>query len=121
MLILPRWAPKLANPDKKVVCVAGDGGFHVFGARNGRCGPAGHCCCLHRIRQRRLHEREDDSGSPVWRPEYCYGSSGTPDFVAFAESFGITAERATTPDELEEALTRLFGGGRTGADPCSDW
>ena len=31
-----------------------------------------------------------------------------PDFVAFAESFGITAERATTPDELEEALTRLL-------------
>ena len=31
-----------------------------------------------------------------------------PDFVAYAESFGISAERATTPEELEASLTRLL-------------
>jgi acetolactate synthase-1/2/3 large subunit len=32
-----------------------------------------------------------------------------PDFVRFAESFGIAAERAVTPDELGAALRRGFG------------
>ena len=98
---------KLANPDKKVVCVAGDGGF-MFSAQEmavaAQQGIAVVCIVFDNtgymnvkmIQDRRFGGRNIATDLQ------------NPDFVAFAESFGITAERATTPDELEEALTRLL-------------
>ena len=35
----------------------------------------------------------------------------TPDFVKLADSFGIAAERAETPDEVEAAVKRGFDAG----------
>jgi len=98
---------KLANPDKKVVCAAGDGGF-MFSAQEMAVAAqqgiavvavvfdnAGYMN-VKMIQDRRFGGRNIATDLQ------------NPDFVAFAESFGITAERATTPDELEDALTRLL-------------
>ena len=96
---------KLANPDKKVVCVAGDGGF-MFSAQEmavaAQQGIAVVCIVFDNagymnvkmIQDRRFGGRNIATDLQ------------NPDFVAFAESFGVTAERATTPEELEEQTAR---------------
>ena len=42
-----------------------------------------------------------------------------PDFVKFAESFGMAAFRATTPDALEDALRQRLRPERPGAGACA--
>ena len=98
---------KLANPDKKVVCAAGDGGFMFTAQEMAVAAQQGVAVVaivfdnasymnVKMIQDRRFGARNIATDLQ------------NPDFVAFAQSFGITAERATTPKELEASLTRLL-------------
>ena len=98
---------KLANPDKKVVCAAGDGGFMFTAQEMAVAAQQGIAVVVivfdnasymnvKMIQDRRFGARNIATDLQ------------NPDFVAYAESFGISAERATTPEELEASLTRLL-------------
>lgn len=98
---------KLANPAKKVVCAAGDGGFMFTAQEMAVAAQQGIAVVVivfdnasymnvKMIQDRRFGARNIATDLQ------------NPDFVAFAESFGIRAERAATPDELQASLARLL-------------
>ncbi|MBV8870448.1 MAG: hypothetical protein JOY65_13700, partial [Acetobacteraceae bacterium] len=98
-------------PGRKVVCVAGDGGF------------------LYQAQELATAMRH---GLPVVAVVFDDGAFGNvrriqerqygnrliacdlvnPDFVAFAQSFGAAGYRAATPEELEGRLREAFAQGR---------
>jgi len=96
-------ATKLIHPDKKVVAVAGDGGFMMNSQEletavrlkldlviiilNDQA--------FQMIRWKQTNEGFDEFGMTF----------NNPDFVAYAESYGAHGHRATTPAELSELLT----------------
>ncbi len=100
---------KLACPDKKVVCVLGDGDFLMSIQELAGCvtnniavvflvqNNSGYMSI--RGGQRKLMDRH--IGSEFTRPD---GTPYTPDFVAIAEAFGLRAWRADNGEDLNEAL-----------------
>ncbi|MEM7270035.1 MAG: thiamine pyrophosphate-dependent enzyme, partial [Pseudomonadota bacterium] len=96
---------KLANPEKKVVAVAGDGGFLFTGQELAVAAQQGVNVVgvvfdnagymnVKMIQDRRFGARN------------IAVDLHNPDFVALAEAYGIAAEKAETPEQLEDALTR---------------
>jgi acetolactate synthase I/II/III large subunit len=96
---------KVACPERKVVAVAGDGGF-MFSATE--LATAVH----HQIPVTVLVFDNKAYGNVKTIQANSYGGRHiavdltNPDFVAMARAFGMTADRAETPAELEEVLTR---------------
>ena len=96
---------KVACPERKVVAVAGDGGF-MFSATE--LATAVH----HKIPVTALVFDNKAYGNVKTIQANSYGGRHiavdltNPDFVAMARAFGMTADRAETPDELEQVLTR---------------
>jgi len=102
---------QVAHPDKKVVCVTGDGGF-MFGASELAT------AMLHGINlvtvvmnnnaygNVRKNQMVDFDGRVISAELH------NPDFVKYAESFGALGLRATTPDELRAALEKAFAADR---------
>lgn len=94
---------KVARPDKPVVCVVGDGGF-LYQA-NELATAVHHGIAVAAVvvddgafgNVRRI--QKDRFGNRLIASDL-----SNPDFVAYAESFGASAFRAATPDELESAL-----------------
>ncbi len=95
-------AARLAYPDRQIVAVNGDGGF-LMNAQEletaTRIGAGFTTIILN----------DNNYGLITWKQEQSAGKSfGTaltnPDFVKFAESFGIRAHHPTTEDELETVL-----------------
>lgn len=99
---------KVANPDKEVVSITGDGGFLFAGSELSTA-------VQHRIGTVTLVFNDGAYGNVKRSQVHKYGGRviGTelhnPDFVKYAESFGAQALRATTPDELRAALKKGFG------------
>lgn len=99
---------KVAHPDKAVVSVSGDGGF-LFGLQE--LATAVH----HRINVVAIVFNNSSYGNVLRDQRQAYqgrllGSDLTnPDFVRLAESFGVQAFRATSPDSLKQLLTRAIG------------
>ena len=94
---------KVANPDKAVISVSGDGGF-MFGVQE-----------LATARQHRINVvavvfNNESYGNVRRDQQTVYGNRllgadlENPDFVALAESFGVMGLKATTPEELKAAL-----------------
>jgi acetolactate synthase I/II/III large subunit len=96
-----------AAPGRKVVLATGDGGF-LF--------QAGELATAIRHALPVVVVVFDDGafGNVRRIQQQQYGNRliacdlANPDFVAFAESFGVAAFRATTPDALQAALTQAF-------------
>jgi len=104
---------QLAQPGRKVVCVTGDGDFLqtlqevavcvtnaipvTFVVQNN----SGYMSI--RGGQRKIMDRH--VASEFTRPD---GTPYSPDFVAFAKSFGLEAWRADSSDELESTLKRAI-------------
>lgn len=94
---------KVANPDKAVVSVSGDGGF-MFGVQELAT------AVQHRIGVVAIVFNNDAFGNVLRDQTQTYGGRTigsalvNPDFVALGRSFGVAASRATTPDELRSAL-----------------
>lgn len=101
---------KVANPDKVVVSVSGDGGF-MFGMQEMAT------AVQHGIGVIAVVFNNNAYGNV--RRDQVNGFDGrllgselvNPDFVAMAKSFGMPAEQATTPAELEAAITRAIDAG----------
>jgi acetolactate synthase-1/2/3 large subunit len=96
-----------AAPGRKVVLVSGDGGF-MFQATE-------LATAMHHKLPVVVVVFDDGAFGNVRRIQaQGYGNRliasdlTNPDFVKFAESFGMAAFRATTPDALEEALRKAF-------------
>ncbi|CCE10785.1 Thiamine pyrophosphate protein domain protein TPP-binding [Bradyrhizobium sp. STM 3843] len=98
---------KVAHPDKAVVSVSGDGGF-LFGLQE--MATAVH----HRINVVAIVFNNSSYGNVVRDQRQSYqgrfiGSDLTnPDFVKLAESFGMPAYRAASPDALKRALGKAL-------------
>ena len=93
---------KVANPDRPVVCIAGDGGF-MFNASELST------AIKYGINVVTVIFRNDSYGNVARDLEEGFnGAYGTdlhnPDFVKFAESFGAVGMRADDPLELETLI-----------------
>jgi acetolactate synthase-1/2/3 large subunit len=100
-----------AMPDRRVVLVAGDGGF-MYQAQE--LATAMH----HRLPVVAVVFDDGAFGNVRRIQKEQYGNRliasdlTNPDFVKYAESFGAGAYRATTPDALEAALRDAFAKGK---------
>jgi len=100
-------AAKLADPDRRVVTVSGDGGFlmsvhELETARRERAATVN------------LVFRDGGLGSIRWKQMAKFGRmTGTgfdnPDFVRLAEAFGIRGFRVEHPSELSSVLSEALG------------
>ena len=97
---------KLVLPDRRVVAVSGDGGFLMN---------AQELETAKRMRAPFVNVVWENGqfGSIVWKQDRKFGRHfGTdftnPDFVAFAESFGLPAARATSAGHFAECLRRFL-------------
>jgi acetolactate synthase-1/2/3 large subunit len=96
-----------AAPRRKVVLATGDGGFMYQAAELATA-------VRHKLPVVVVVFDDSAFGNVRRIQEQQYGNRliacdlANPDFVRFAESFGIAAFRATTPEELEVALRRAF-------------
>lgn len=98
---------KVAHPDRAVVSITGDGGF-MFGVQELAT------AVQHGIALVTVLFNNGAFGNVLRDQQRLYdgrliGSElRNPDFVKLAESFGVTAERVTTPEQLRSALERAF-------------
>jgi acetolactate synthase I/II/III large subunit len=96
-----------ALPGRKVVCVAGDGGF-MYQAQELAT------AMRHRLPVVAVVFDDGAFGNVRRIQESQYGNRliacdlANPDFVAFARSFGAAGYRASTPEELEACLREAF-------------
>lgn len=99
-------ATKLAKPEAKVVAVSGDGGFLM------NCQELETAARLRTPFVNIVWENRE-FGSIVWKQDRAFGRHfGTgftnPDFVAFAESFGLPAWRVERPEEMGQYLAKAL-------------
>jgi acetolactate synthase-1/2/3 large subunit len=98
---------KLACPDDPVVCITGDGGFLMNGVEIETAKRLGIAFVI-------LVLKDAKYGLIEWklmnRFEATFGVDfENPDFVRFAESFGIVGMRVHHPSELRETLRKALG------------
>lgn len=94
---------KAAHPDKAVVNIAGDGGF-LFTA-NEMATAAQHNIALVTVLFNNNKFQNVQRQQKEWFGGRLISSDlKNPDFVKYAESFGIRAERVTTPQALQAAV-----------------
>ncbi len=99
---------KVANPDKKVLSINGDGGF-MFNVQELAT------AVQHNIGVVAVVFTDGAFGNVLRMQKELYGGRviaselRNPDFVRLAESFGAGASRATSPEELKTAIGEAFG------------
>ncbi|GMQ75817.1 MAG: thiamine pyrophosphate-binding protein [Gammaproteobacteria bacterium] len=98
---------KVANPDKPVLSINGDGGF-MFNVQELAT------AVQHGIDVVTVVFNDDAFGNVKRMQEDDYGGRviaselRNPDFIRLAESFGVGAARAETPDALRDELNKAF-------------
>ena len=98
---------KAACPDRAVLAIAGDGGFGYQGMELATA-------VLHNLAVVVVVFDDGAFGNVRRIQQTAYGNRliadklHNPDFFKFAESFGVAAYRARTPDELEARLREAF-------------
>ncbi len=101
---------KVAHPGRAVVSINGDGGF-MFGAQEMAT------AMRHGIGVVAIVFNNDAYGNvrrdqmTVFDGRVLGAELHNPDFVAMAQSFGMAAERATSPEALEKALEKAIASG----------
>jgi len=100
---------KVACPEKPVVAVIGDGGF-LYTAQELAT------CVRHKIGFPVIVVNDSAYGvirflqKSAYQEEY-QSQLTNPDFVAFAQSFGVSGTRVTSPEELGQALEEALASG----------
>jgi acetolactate synthase-1/2/3 large subunit len=99
-------AAKLVHPDRKVVALCGDGGFLMNSQELETARRVGANICA-------VVWRDDGYGLIDWKQRREFGRPfgvefGNPDFVQYAESFGIAGFRPSSADELYPCLMRAL-------------
>ncbi len=95
---------KVAKPDSKVICITGDGGFMMNSQELGTIADYNIPVVVCIFDNRTLGMVYQWQNLYYGKRQCSVNFGETPDFVKLAESFGISATRITTPDEIEEAL-----------------
>jgi len=96
---------KVANPDKVVISVNGDGGF-LFGVQELATAAQHGIGVITVVFNNRSFGNVLRDQKTVFGGRTLGADLQNPDFVKLAESFGVTAMRASSPAELGEALRR---------------
>ncbi|MBB1593279.1 thiamine pyrophosphate-dependent enzyme [Achromobacter sp. UMC46] len=104
-------ATQLRHPDRKVVCLVGDGGFMMTGNEMAAAAERGlpilfivsNNNCYGSIR---LHQARTYPG------RYVGTNLSSPDFAMMARAFGMQAEYLTRADQLDAAIARGLASGR---------
>jgi acetolactate synthase-1/2/3 large subunit len=99
-------AAKLIHPDRRVVALCGDGGFLMNSQELETAKRIGANVTV-------VIWRDDGYGLIDWKQRTEFGRPfgvefGNPDFVAYAESFGIAGFRPTSADDLYPTLMRAL-------------
>ncbi|MGZ9159703.1 MAG: acetolactate synthase large subunit [Candidatus Limnocylindrales bacterium] len=99
-------AAKLVHPDRKVVALCGDGGFLMNSQELETAKRIGADICV-------VIWRDDGYGLIDWKQRNEFGRPfavefGNPDFVAYAESFGIAGFRPNSTADLYPTLMRAL-------------
>jgi acetolactate synthase I/II/III large subunit len=99
-------AAKLVHPERKVVALAGDGGFLMNSQELETAKRIGANITV-------VVWRDDGYGLIDWKQRNEFGRPfgvefGNPDFVAYAESFGIAGFRPSSADDLAATLRRAL-------------
>ena len=99
-------AAKLVHPDRKVVALCGDGGFLMNSQELETAKRIGAAVVV-------IIWRDDGYGLIDWKQRNQFGRPyavefGNPDFVAYAESFGIPGFRPASADDLYPTLMRAL-------------
>ncbi|TAL07705.1 MAG: acetolactate synthase large subunit [Chloroflexota bacterium] len=99
-------AAKLVHPDRKVVALCGDGGFLMNSQELETAKRIGTNIVV-------VVWRDDGYGLIDWKQRNEFGRPfgvefGNPDFVAYAQSFGIAGFRPTSADDLYPTLKRAL-------------
>lgn len=94
---------KVANPDKPVVSVSGDGGF-LFGVQELATAAQHGLNVVAVVFNNQAYGNVRRDQSTVYGGHLIGADLLNPDFVALARSFGIPAERVTTPADLQRAI-----------------
>lgn len=98
---------KLGRPDVPVVCLVGDGGF-MYAAQELATAVQFDIPVVMLV----LNDGSYKNVEGILNRSYGNRAIATtlvnPDFIKFAESFGVTARRASTPEELQNALRELL-------------
>jgi acetolactate synthase-1/2/3 large subunit len=99
-------AAKLVHPDRKVVALCGDGGFLMNSQELETAKRVGANIVV-------VIWRDDGYGLIDWKQRNEFGQPfgvefGNPDFVAYAESFGIAGFRPSSADDLYPTLMRAL-------------
>ena len=99
-------AAKLVHPDRKVIALCGDGGFLMNSQELETAKRIGTNIVV-------VVWRDDGYGLIDWKQRNEFGRPfgvefGNPDFVAYAQSFGIAGFRPTSVDDLYPTLKRAL-------------
>lgn len=94
---------KVANPDKAVISVSGDGGF-MFGVQELATAVQHGINVVAVVFNNSAYGNVRRDQKTVYENRLLGADLENPDFVALAQSFGVTAVKATNPVELKEAL-----------------
>ena len=99
-------AAKLVHPDRKVVALCGDGGFLMNSQELETAKRIGANVTV-------VIWRDDGYGLIDWKQRNEFGRPfavefGNPDFVAYAESFGLAGFRPASADDLYPTLMRAL-------------
>ncbi|MGV3592664.1 MAG: thiamine pyrophosphate-dependent enzyme [Gammaproteobacteria bacterium] len=98
---------KLGRPDAPVVCLVGDGGF-MYAAQELATAVQFDIPVVMLILNDGAYKNVEGILNRSYGGRAIATTLVNPDFTKFAESFGITARRASTPDELRDALRELL-------------
>ena len=101
---------KIANPDKAVVSISGDGGF-MFGVQELATAMHHRIGVIAVIVNNNAYGNVRRDQTNVFDGRILGADLTNPDFVALAQSFGMPAERAETPGQLEQAITTALANG----------
>ncbi|GEO87467.1 MULTISPECIES: thiamine pyrophosphate-dependent enzyme [Alphaproteobacteria] len=102
---------KVANPDKAVVSVSGDGGF-MFGVQELATAVQHNIAVVAIVFNNSAFGNVRRDQATVYEGRLIGSDLVNPDFVALGKSFGVASERVESPEALEEAIARALASGR---------
>ncbi|PDT34143.1 hypothetical protein CO671_22195 [Rhizobium sp. M10] len=98
---------KVANPDKAVISVSGDGGF-MFGVQELATAIQHKIAVIAIVFNNSAYGNVLRDQKQAYKGRYLGSELTNPDFVALGESFGVKSFKATSPGELREVLHKAL-------------
>lgn len=98
---------KVANPDKAVVSVSGDGGF-MFGVQELATAVQHNIAVVAIVFNNNAYGNVLRDQKQAYSGRYIGSDLTNPDFVKLGESFGVKTYRVTSPDELKSAISEAL-------------